>query len=103
MSTPRYSFFFNLDVDEEIQIVYSIEDPDPDVGIRGGQIEEWIAVDERGSELPRYHFSKRTIADIEKAALADFKNKVEDNQADEAAYDFDTGDYRNEHQQSSAN
>ena len=93
MSLPVYIFPLRLEPTEpEIEIHYSIEPADPDVGIVGGAIDSWAAFDAYGRELEPEHFSRLDKQFITTAIHADFASRVEDNQADIAAHAFDTKD-----------
>lgn len=93
MSLPVYTFPLRLDpTAPELEIHYSIEPADPDVGIRGGDIDSWTAFDAYGRELKPEHFSRLDRQFITTAIHADYASLVEANQADIAAHAFDTKD-----------
>ena len=93
MSLPVYTFTFRFySTAPELEIHYSIEPADPDVGIRGGDIDSWTAFDAYGRELKPEDFSKHGIVLILGAIHADYASLVEANQADIAANAFDTKD-----------
>ena len=76
----------------ELEIHYSIEPADPSVGIVGGAVDSWPAVDVYGRELKPEHFSPLDVKIITTAIHADYASLVEANQADIAAHAFDTKD-----------
>lgn len=93
MSLPVYTFPLRLEPTEpELEIHYSIEPADPDVGIAGGAIDYWTAFDAYGRELEPEHFSPLGVKTSTTAIRADFAARVEANQADIAAHAFDTKD-----------
>lgn len=93
MSLPVYTFPFRFySTAPELEIHYSIEPADPSVGIVGGAIDSWAAVDVYGRELKPEHFSRLDRQFITTAIHADYASLVEANQADIAAHAFDTKD-----------
>ena len=93
MPLPVYTFPLRLEpTAPELEIQYSIEPADPSVGIAGGAIDSWTAVDGYGRELKPEHFSPLDVKIITTAIHADYASLVEANQADIAAHAFDTKD-----------
>ena len=91
MSLPVYTFPLRFySTAPELEIHYSIEPADPDVGIRGGDIDSWTAFDAYGRELKPEDFSKHGVVLILGAIYVDYASLVEANQADIAAHAFDT-------------
>lgn len=90
---PTYTFSFRQTPDSpELEIHYSIEPADPDVGIRGGDIDSWTAFDAYGRELKPEDFSKHGVVLILGAIQADIRDRIEATQADIAAHAFETKD-----------
>ena len=93
MPLPVYTFPFRFySTAPELEIHYSIEPADPDVGIRGGDIDSWTAFDAYGRGLKPEDFSKHGVVLILDAIHADIRDRIEANQADIAAHAFDTKD-----------
>ena len=93
MSLPVSTFPLRLEPTEpELEIHYSIEPADPDVGIAGGAIDSWAVFDAYGREFEPEHFSPLGVKTITTAIRADFAALIEANQADIAAHAFDTKD-----------